>query len=285
MIWLSLISTSLGGHRRAPGRLLGMRLRNPGNIDRAIRVLADLQGMFMNCRGHDDTVPYLAWCGEASRQVREQFVSPEFAEQAERDQRDLTLGGAVMTRPREFLDRSIDIWQTRLVDARARLEALRPFIERPGQIIVIDTSAFIEGEYFTDFNWRRLGGVQATGPVRLIVPIIVIGELDDLKRDKRAGDRARSVLHRLLELHGTAPLEPVQVSGRQGVTVEVLLDHPRHQRLPDNDAEIIDRAVHVGELTGQNVLLVAGDYGMLYRAAAASLGTALMPRPRQDGPA
>jgi hypothetical protein len=61
-----------------------------------------------------------------------------------------------MTRPREFLDRSIDIWQTRLVDARARLEALRPFIERPGQIIVIDTSAFIEGEYFTDFNWRRL---------------------------------------------------------------------------------------------------------------------------------
>ncbi len=71
---------------------------------------------------------YLFWCGEASRQLRKQFVSDGLAELAERGQRDLTLGGAVMTRPREFLDRDIDLWQARLVDARARLEALTPFI-------------------------------------------------------------------------------------------------------------------------------------------------------------
>jgi hypothetical protein len=66
------------------------------------------------------------------------------------------------------------------------------------------------------------------------------------------------------------------------VAVEVLLDDTHHQRLPDNDAEIIDRAVHVGELTGRNVTVFAGDYGMLYRAAAESLGITLMPRRARD---
>jgi hypothetical protein len=216
---------------RQSGKLSAVRLRNPGEIERAMRVLSDLQGRVMHCRGYDDTVQYLSWCGEASRQFREQFVSPELAELAERDQRDLTLGATTMTRVREFLDRNIDIWQARLVEARARLEALGPFIERPGQLVVVDTSAFIEGEYFTSFSWRQLAGVQAEGPIRLIVPIIVIDELDDLKRDRRAGDRARSVLHRLHELHGAAPFESAELPGRQGVAVEVFLDDPSHQRL------------------------------------------------------
>jgi len=30
------------------------------------------------------------------------------------------------------------------------LEKFKPFIERPGHLLAIDTSAFIEGEYFTD---------------------------------------------------------------------------------------------------------------------------------------
>jgi len=40
-----------------------MRLRNPGQIDEGIRVLSELQGRLMNCRGYDDAVPYLSWCG------------------------------------------------------------------------------------------------------------------------------------------------------------------------------------------------------------------------------
>jgi hypothetical protein len=43
------------------------------------------------------------------------------------------------------------------------------------------TPAFIEGEYFTELDWHGLAGVQAGRSVRLIVPIIVIGEFDDLK--------------------------------------------------------------------------------------------------------
>lgn len=259
-----------------------MRLRHPGDIDRVLRMLADLQSMLMNCRGHEDTVRYLAWCAEASMQLREHFISANLAELAERDQRELTLGGAVMTRPREFLDRNIDLWQVRLVEVRMALEKLRPFIERPGSLLILDTSAFIEGEYFTDLDWQGLAGIRAGGPVRLIVPIIVIDELDELKRDRRVGDRARSVLHRLWDLRDGAGMAPAELKGRRGVAIEVLPDDAHHQRLPDNDAEIIDRAVYVGELTAKNVTIVAGDYGMLYRATAVGLGTALMPRRRGD---
>lgn len=267
------------------GRLTCMRLRHPGDIDRALRMLADLQSRLVNYRGHEDTVPYLAWCAEASRRMREQFVSIDLAELAERDQRELTFGGAVMTRPREFLDSNIDLWQVRLAGVRMTLEKLRPFIERPGSLLVLDTSAFIEGEYFTELDWHGLAGVQAGRPVRLIVPIIVIDELDDLKRDRRAGDRARSVLHRLWELRDGAGMAPAELKGRRGVAIEVFLDDLHHRRLPDNDAEIIDRAIYVGELTGQSVTLVAGDYGMLYRAAAVNLDTALVSRrPRDAAP-
>jgi hypothetical protein len=260
-----------------------MRLRQPGDIDRVLKMLADLQSRLMNYRGHEDTVPYLAWCAEASRQLRDHFASVDLAELAERDQRELTFSGAVMTRPREFLDRNIDLWQLRLAQVQTALEKLRPFIERPGSLLLLDTSALIEGNYFTELDWHGLAGVQAGTPVRLIVPIIVIDELDDLKRDRRAGDRARSVLHRLWELGDGSGMASAELKGRRGVAIEVLLDDPHHQRLPDNDAEIIDRAVYVSELTGRNVTIVAGDYGMLYRAAAVSLGTALVPRRPRDG--
>jgi hypothetical protein len=138
------------------GRLTCMRLRHPGDIDRALRMLADLQSRLVNYRGHEDTVPYLAWCAEASKRMREHFVSIDLAELAERDQRELTFGGAVMTRPREFLDSNIDLWQVRLAGVRMTLEKLRPFIERPGSLLVLDTSAFIEGEYFTELDWHGL---------------------------------------------------------------------------------------------------------------------------------
>jgi hypothetical protein len=114
-----------------------MRLRRPGDIDRVLRMLADLQSRLVNYRGHEGTVPYLSWCAEASRQLRERFVSVDLAELAERDQRELTFGSAVMTRPREFLDRNIDLWRVRLAEVRMALEKLRPFIERPGSLLVL----------------------------------------------------------------------------------------------------------------------------------------------------
>jgi hypothetical protein len=222
-----------------------MRLKNAGSIDHAIRVLGELEARLGNFRGFSDPDHYLAWCTEVGRQLREQFNSVDLADEADRECRDLTFGGTSLLRPREFLDGKIDVWQARLNEAIIQLKALKPFIDRPGHIVVLDTSAFIEGEFFTEFGWRSLDGVPAEGPVRLVVPITVVDELDDLKRDRnpRASGRARSVLRELRELHGPAPLAAAELKGRPGVTMEVFLDDSWHERRPDTDAEIIDRAV------------------------------------------
>jgi hypothetical protein len=58
------------------------------------------------------------------------------------------------------------------------------------------------------------------------------------------------------------------------VTVEVLLDDGWHQRMSNNDGEIIDQAVFVRELTEEGTIFVSADYTQLYRAAAVGLPVA-----------
>jgi hypothetical protein len=47
---------------------------------------------------------------------------------------------------------------------------------------------------------------------------------------------------------------------------------------PDNDAEIIDQALSVREMTGRPALLATCDTRQLYRAGAVGLQAILMPR-------
>ena len=83
----------------------------------------------------------------------------------------------------------------------------------------------------------------------------------------------------LWNLHRAAPAEPALLPGWPDVTIEVLLDDGWDERRPNNDAEIIDQAVAIKDLTGQPVILAAGDYLQLYRAATVGLTAVLMPRP------
>jgi predicted ribonuclease YlaK len=114
----------------------------------------------------------------------------------------------------------------------------------------------------------------------LIVPILVVEELDDLLHD-RDGERrrkARAATRTLRDFHGFKPTEPAALTGQTDVTIEVMLDGDWHQRRPNNDAEIIDQALEIGELTGQPVLLASCDTRQLYRAGAAELAVVLVPR-------
>ncbi|HEX9516367.1 MAG TPA: PIN domain-containing protein [Streptosporangiaceae bacterium] len=97
----------------------------------------------------------------------------------------------------------------------------------------------------------------------LIIPILVIQELDGLKQDRRrAGERARYVLRRLWELGGRAPAQAAAMPATPpgSATIEVWLDDPWHVRRPVNDEEIVERAKTLAEMTGREVVLAAGDY-------------------------
>ena len=143
-----------------------------------------------------------------------------------------------------------------------------------------DTSVFLEGEYFTELDWQAVAGVGADDLVRVIVPVLVLMELDEHKRGRdRVQGRARSVLRRLWELHDASASSAAALPGSRRVTIEVLTDDSWHVRRPVNDNEIIERALAVGELAGRDVVLASADYSMLYQASASGLKTAVVSRP------
>ena len=267
--------------RRPDGSMECMRLRH--RVDYTIETLARVQSELGNTRGGGREAwerrdNWLRWWSSADSQLRNLFADGDLAASlaVSADKvRDVNLGAL----PFVALNRETDLWHERLGQVIEELEALKPFIDRPGTIVVPDTSAFIEGEYFTDQDWQSLIGVSATEPVRLVVPILVVEELDDLKRGRdRTQNRARSVLRRLWELNRDAR-KAVALPGNRPVTIEVLVDGSWHVRRPVNDAEIIERALFVGEVTGRDAVLAAGDYSMLYQASSAGLKTVLTEKP------
>jgi hypothetical protein len=265
-----------------------MRLRNPGSLEAALETVKQVKGELWNAvtAGHsapDKKDAFLAWCDRwATPQLGNHFPPSEalFAEIAESYHRVVQTPLLTERQLNGLLDREGKAWSVRLDGLIAELEQQKPFLAWPGHLVVLDTSALMEGVFFTEFDWHALDPVVKEGPIRLIVPSLVIEELDELKRrDARQKAQARKVLRTLWELHRPRPTEPAPLPDRPEVSAEVLLDGGWHKRQPNNDGEIIGQAVAVHELTGRSVLLAAGDYAMLYRAAPRGVTAVLMPRP------
>ncbi|CAM5398712.1 hypothetical protein SVIOM74S_08926 [Streptomyces violarus] len=96
--------------------------------------------------------------------------------------------------------------------------------------------------------------------------MVVVDELDRLKesRDRQVRWRAGyslAVFNRDLESN--------ERLGR--VKVEVLFDNPGHVRLPDEDDEIVDRALAVHTIAAGSAQLVTYDTGMAMRGKWANL--------------
>jgi predicted ribonuclease YlaK len=183
------------------------------------------------------------------------------------------------------LNRECQTLDRRLQRLTQELEGQREFISRPGRPVILDTSALMQGLFFLEFDWHGLHTLLADQAVRLIVPSLVIEELDghNRSRDRRVRTDARQVLRTMWDLHRAASSRPSLLPGATDVTIEVYLDSDWHKRRENNDGEIIDQAVAVGELTGQPAILASCDYTQLYRAGNVGLNAIEMPR-RPDEP-
>lgn len=265
------------------------RLRNPGRVDAALATVEQVRSELENAQSHGNNAAqrldaFLTWCDHWGKPQLGNHFPAEWGlfDALDESYHRLALAPEMPDRRLNgLLNREFATWHRRLTDVSGNLRELKGFIQWPGRIVVPDTSAVMEGAFFTRFDWRTLHDELNVGPVRLIVPALVVEELDNLKRhrDGRTRDRARAVVRGLWELHMLKPTEPAPLPGSPDITIEVLLDDGWHERQPNNDAEIIDQALNVQELTGQPVILAAGDYLQLYRAASVSLTAALMPRP------
>jgi predicted ribonuclease YlaK len=136
--------------------------------------------------------------------------------------------------------------------------------------------------------------VEARGaPIHVLVPIIVVDELDRLKesKDRHIRWRADHTLGVLDELFASPAGQPrlrigdfsaLQTGGisRGEITMELVFDPPGHVRMPINDDEIIDRALAVEPLAAQKVTLFTYDTGqsMQGRAAGSLVRTGNVPR-------
>ena len=177
-------------------------------------------------------------------------------------------------RPMPLLEAEVDRLSHWVEEMKAELEKMAEeddAADLTAVRLVMDTSALVRAKDFTEIDWSAY---FKKAPVRLIIPIVVVMELDHLKntgKSAKARPRLRKI-REILEGHGKGPA-PV----RGGVTLELLLDPPRHERLSINDQEIIRRADFFAERRGGALHIVTGDYAMQFTAEADGLHVFFLP--------
>jgi rRNA-processing protein FCF1 len=264
-----------------------VRLRNPGTADAAISAIGTLGFHLGNSRSGlgaaDKQRDFLRWVEDVARPQFESWLADAAEVVGELDSaynRVVFASGVSEATLLGLLNREFDSMGRLLDRVSAGMRALKALADRPGVPVVLDTSVLMESRpLFHEFDWRRLDSALASG-VRLVVPILVVGELDDLRHDKKAErrEKARIATRKLIELHKGTPTMPAPLPARPGVTIEVLLDEGWHQRLPNNDAEIIEQALRLRGVTGDPVFLASCDVTQMYLTGAVSLPWLEVPR-------
>jgi hypothetical protein len=263
-----------------------MRLRHPGTIDAAITTVQDLQRWLAGSHPGNPMLgagdPFLTWIEDQARPQLEHLFAPgeELLDELDISYNRINNAPKFDRRINAMLQREYRDWNRRLGEVLDDLGRQKQLTLRPGRPVMLDTSALMEGPPFATFDWHGLHPSLIGKPVRLVVPILVIEELDDLlhNRDGARKQKARAATRSLWELHQTKPTEQVALPDQPDVAIEVLLDGDWHQRRPNNDAEIIDQALMLGDLINKPVLLASCDLRLMYRAGAVDLAAVLMPR-------
>jgi hypothetical protein len=159
---------------------------------------------------------------------------------------------------------------------------------------VADTSVYIEhDDKLRDLDFAPLlPGAWWDKTVTVIVPVIVLDEMDGLKL--RGGDALRrwrasytlAVFEDLFSQPGSQGIlrRPEADGTRGAVFMSILFDPPRHERLPINDDEIIDRALAAQGLAGTPVTLLTFDTSQAARARNAGLAVNRLTTPLGDEP-
>ena len=129
-----------------------------------------------------------------------------------------------------------------LESAIATLKAYKERWSSVGDLLVLDTNFYVEHpDEVQDGDLAQLTAATTPGwKMHVLVPLLVVDELDRLKRDNRVRSRARTALKTLNTVF--AHVSEDQPMGRLRedapdlgpVTMELLFDPPDHERLPDH---------------------------------------------------
>jgi hypothetical protein len=157
---------------------------------------------------------------------------------------------------------------------------------RGTQVVVPDTGVFLNhveeknGRFdIGTIAWRSLAQARTFDEVRVVVPIVVIDEMELIKDNRSIAEKrrnkARWTVNTLFDWFEVEPGSWHLLRDRTAqvgpVAIEVLPDVRGHQRLPRNDDELVDRAVVLKEILAAPVHFLSYDTGAVLRANLAGL--------------
>jgi rRNA-processing protein FCF1 len=156
-----------------------------------------------------------------------------------------------------------------LKDAKARLD------RAGGCPTVMDTNLLLQCSRPDQIRWASIIGE----PVRLIIPLRVLEELDEKKygASQRLRKVSREILPWIESLFVTSETGPVSVGDPESTTLELLFsDRPRFKP-QDPDEEVLEVAHEVAKFAGR-VKVVTADSNMRMRARAEGLDALQVPK-------
>lgn len=226
---------------------------------------------------------YLSWANESVRMLRHALPADEI-DRLILTRRYWSIQASPGSGAAKVVQTEIDDRTRELAGAIEWVEATRKKWERsPGVLVVADTSVYCQHpDKVADIDFSAILGTRAA-PVRLMVPIVVLDELEGLKQASKAQTRWRAghtlgKLDEILDATGTGRLQegdfgPAHAGGlpRGPVHVEVFFDPRSHRRLPINDDELVERALAIATESGRDVVFLTYDTGQSTRARFAGL--------------
>jgi rRNA-processing protein FCF1 len=273
----------------------------PGiNREHLLGSLRTVQGEIYNLRGggsggvYKRLLAYLEWSSRSVRLLGNQISNADLERLVLTKRYELLLSGiGAMTGTDVEVQRVVNELVSLEIDQQvealdAAIKALDSQIKRwslSGEFVMPDSSFYVRHEKkLEEADIGAAIGVLGSA-IRVLVPMVVVDELDGLKQhnDKHVRWRAGytlAVLDRLFatdtaspaQLHAAGTLPPAPDGRVRGeVKIELLFEPPGHVRLPINDDEIVDQALAVQPLAGRNVTLLTYDTNQSMRARNAGL--------------
>jgi predicted ribonuclease YlaK len=137
----------------------------------------------------------------------------------------------------------------------------------PGHLVIPDTNLLMEHPHTLDYiDWHETAGVHDLQGLTLVIPFMVIDELDNLKRSK-GRSRARQTLKLLHPFVQSGLMGPhvLHQDEDRPVRLAFLSDPVGHRRLTRADEEIVERGGALQQLLDRRVTVVTYDTGMALR--------------------
>lgn len=270
-----------------------MRLRPGVNPIDAARILRDqagpvlLGGAVVNA-GQQVVNQYVSWVSTTERVLRNLFVDPDLAALHTarywhiRDHLRVEPSAArlheLVTDEGSWQGERLKAIASELDDLSSRLGAGAP----TATLAVVDTNVFLHCHPLETFDWTFV----APGPVRVVVPIRVIEELDDKKRyhDSDLADRARKRIKWLRD--NLVPGSPASAGLKSGATLEMFVPPGARELRMSADTEILESCEMLETFVRRPLRIVTLDLGMelrglYYRAPQSGFSIAPVPADRR----